>query len=67
MNNVESTVNTTAAPAPLALGHPEQPVAAICDQFFAHGGAVAVRAVPAVLGGRAPLSVGDLLGFVQDS
>jgi len=68
MNNVESMVNTTAVPDPLALGRPEQPVAAICDQFFAHhGGAVAGRAVPAVPGGRAPLSVGELLGFVQDS
>ncbi|WP_206794710.1 hypothetical protein [Amycolatopsis sp. MtRt-6] len=67
MNTVESTVNTTAAPDPLALGRPEQPVAAICDQFFAHGGAVADRAVPVVLGGRAPLSVGDLLGVVQGS
>ena len=67
MTPVESTVNTTATPEPLALGRPEQPVAAICDQFFAHhGGAVAARAVPAVLGGRAPLSVGELLGFVQD-
>lgn len=69
MNIVESTVNTTAAPDPLALGRPEQPVAAIGDQFFAahHGGAVAGRAVPAVPGGQAPLSVGELLGFVRNS
>jgi len=66
MNSIESTVNTAATPEPLALGRPEQPVAAICDQFFHHGGAAAPRAVPAVLGGRAPLSVGDLLGFVQE-
>jgi hypothetical protein len=63
MNGVESTVNTTAVPEPLALGRPEQPVAAICDRFFAHhGGAVAVRPLPALPGGG-PLSVGDLLGF----
>ena len=67
MNAIESTVNTTAAPEPLALGRPEQPVAAICDQFFAHhGGAAAGRAVPEVPGGRGPLSVGELLGFVRD-
>ncbi|MEU5259419.1 hypothetical protein [Amycolatopsis sp. NPDC021455] len=67
MNVVESTVNTTATPEPLALGRPEQPVAAICDQFFAHhGGAVAGRPAPARLGCRTALSVGELLGFAQD-
>ena len=64
MNGIESTVNTSAVPEPLALGRPEQPVAAICDQFFAHGGAATGRAVPAVLGGRPALSVGELLGLV---
>jgi len=59
---VESTVNTTAAPEPLTLGRPEQPVAAICDQFFAHGGAATDRPLPAVPGGRPALSVGELLG-----
>jgi len=64
MNSIESTVNTSAVPEPLALGRPEQPVAAICDQFFAHGGAGTGRAVGAVPGGQAPLSVGELLGLV---
>ena len=68
MNHIESTVNTAAAPEPLALGRPEQPVAAICDQFFAHhGGGAARRAAGPVPGGQAPLSVGELLGFVRES
>jgi hypothetical protein len=61
MNAVESTVNTATVPEPLALGRPEQPVAAICDQFFAHGGALASRPARPVPG-TAPLSVGELLG-----
>jgi hypothetical protein len=59
MNSIESTVNTAATPEPLALGRPEQPVAAICDQFFAHGGGGALVAPPV---SRADLSVGELLG-----
>lgn len=60
MNSIESTVNTAATPEPLALGRPEQPVAAICDQFFAHGGGG--RVGPPVPGPQADLSVGELLG-----
>jgi len=68
MNHIESTVDTAETPEPLVLGRPEQPVAAICDQFFADGGAT--RAVPGARvapGGQAELSVGQLLGLVLDT
>ncbi|WP_410641039.1 hypothetical protein [Amycolatopsis sp. lyj-346] len=61
MNVVESAVNTTTAPPPLALAGPGEPVSAICDRFFAHGGGG--RVTPPVPGPQADLSVGELLGM----